>query len=136
MPYKIYAGLKSLIKKIDGCAKNTEKSLTTKIDDYIPLSKHILYHGEDCNNLHFTKRTWYKCNYFWKEGNVTINKKKNQNHIKMQQYVTFVEKDFQKNFRKIKIIKMLETIAILQVNTVVQRRIYATYPPEKKLRLS
>ena len=57
MPYKIYAGLKSLIKKIDGCAKNTEKSLTTTIDDYIPSSKHILYHGEDCNNLQFSKRT-------------------------------------------------------------------------------
>ena len=30
MPYNIYADLESLIKKIDGCANNREKSLTKK----------------------------------------------------------------------------------------------------------
>ena len=31
MPYIIYADIESLIKKIDGCANNPEKSSTTKI---------------------------------------------------------------------------------------------------------
>ena len=35
MPYIIYTGLESLIKKIDGCASNPEKSLTTKIAESI-----------------------------------------------------------------------------------------------------
>ena len=33
MPYIIYADIESLIKKIDGCASNSENSLTTKIGD-------------------------------------------------------------------------------------------------------
>ena len=39
----------------------------------------------------------------------------------MRQHVTFVEKDSSKNLLKIKIIKKLETIVMLQVNTEVQR---------------
>ena len=61
MSYIIYADMKYLVKKIDGCANNPEKSSTTKIGDHIPSgylmstiwafndieNKHILYHGED-----------------------------------------------------------------------------------------
>ena len=36
MLYIIYADIESLIKKIDGCENNPEKSSTTKIDDHIP----------------------------------------------------------------------------------------------------
>ena len=35
MPYIVYVDIESLIKKIDGCANNPEKSLTTKIGEYI-----------------------------------------------------------------------------------------------------
>ena len=35
MPYIIYAGIESLIKKIDGCANNPEKYSTTKIGEHI-----------------------------------------------------------------------------------------------------
>ena len=42
----------------------------------------------------------------------------------MRRNVTFVEKDSQKSLLKIKIIKKLETIAILQVNTKVQHIAY------------
>ena len=42
----------------------------------------------------------------------------------MRQHVTFVEKDSSKNLLKIKIIKKLETIAMLQVNTEVERIVY------------
>ena len=36
MPYMIYADLESLIKKIDECAINQEKSSTTKLGEDIP----------------------------------------------------------------------------------------------------
>ena len=36
IPYIIYADIDSLIKKINGCANNPEKSSTTKIGEYIP----------------------------------------------------------------------------------------------------
>ena len=36
MSYIIYAGIESLIKKIDGCVDNPEKSSTTKLDEHIP----------------------------------------------------------------------------------------------------
>ena len=62
MLYIIYTDLESLIKKIDGCANNLEKSSTTKIGQYIPCgysmstiwafwhieNRHTLYHGKDC----------------------------------------------------------------------------------------
>ena len=58
----IYADLEFLIKKIDGCANNPEKSLTTKVDEHIPYgysistiwtfdsveNKHSLYREGDC----------------------------------------------------------------------------------------
>ena len=36
MTYIIYADIESLIRKIDGCANNQEKSSTTKIGGHIP----------------------------------------------------------------------------------------------------
>ena len=50
MPYIIYADIESLIKKIDGCANNPEKSSTTKIGQHLIWAfdqiedKHTLYH--------------------------------------------------------------------------------------------
>ena len=60
MPYNIYAYIKSLFKKVDGCAKNPASSSTTKIGKHIPCgysmstiwtfdnteNKHILYRGK------------------------------------------------------------------------------------------
>ena len=60
----IYADLKSLIKKINNCKKNTKKYSTRKIVEYIPCrhsmsttrafynieNKHSLYRGEDRMN--------------------------------------------------------------------------------------
>ena len=62
MPYIIYADIESLIKKIDGCTNNPEKSSTTKIAEDIPCrysmstiwafdpmeNKHTSYRGKDC----------------------------------------------------------------------------------------
>ena len=42
----------------------------------------------------------------------------------MRQHVLFVEKDSQKSLLKIKIIKKLESIAILKVNIEVQYTVY------------
>ena len=39
--YNIYADIESLIKKIDGCANNLEKSSTTKIGGHIPCGYSI-----------------------------------------------------------------------------------------------
>ena len=62
MLYMIYADLESLIKKVDGCANNPQKSSTTKMGKHIPCgyltsticafdhieNKHTLYWGKDC----------------------------------------------------------------------------------------
>ena len=45
----------------------------------------------------------------------------------MWKNVTFAEKDSQKSLLKIKIIKKLQTIAILQVNREVQDILYKIY---------
>ena len=61
MSYIIYADMESLIKKINGCAKNPESSSTKKLGAHIPCgyslstiwafdnieNKHTLYRGED-----------------------------------------------------------------------------------------
>ena len=61
-PYIIYSDIESLIKKINGCANNPEKSSTPKIGEHIPCgysmstiwafdhieNKHTLYRGKDC----------------------------------------------------------------------------------------
>ena len=36
MPYVIYADIDSLVKKIEGCEKNPEKSSIRKIGEHIP----------------------------------------------------------------------------------------------------
>ena len=36
LPFIIYANIKSLIKKVDGCANNPENSSVTKIGEHIP----------------------------------------------------------------------------------------------------
>ena len=62
MPYITYADLESLVKKIDGCENNPEKSSKTKIGEHIPCGysmstierydhieyKHSLYLRKDC----------------------------------------------------------------------------------------
>ena len=57
MSYIIYIDLESLIKKLDGCANNPEKSSITKIGEYSVSAiwafdnienKHTLYLGKDC----------------------------------------------------------------------------------------
>ena len=61
-PYIIYAGIESLIRKIDGCTNHLENSSTTKIGEHIPWGylvstiwgfdhiedKQTLYCGKDC----------------------------------------------------------------------------------------
>ena len=46
--------------------------------------------------------------------------------MKLQQNVTFLEKYLQKSLQKIKIIKKLETIAIILINIEVQHIIFVT----------
>ena len=62
IPYITYADTESLIKKIDGCGNNPEKSSIRKIGEHIPCGylmskiwrfnhieyKHTLHRGKDC----------------------------------------------------------------------------------------
>ena len=66
LPYIIYADITSLIKNIDGCADNPEKSSTTKSWEHIPCgyllsaiqafdhqeNKRTLSHGKICMGEH------------------------------------------------------------------------------------
>ena len=74
MPYIIYAGMESLVKKINGCANNPENSLTVKIGEHIPYGYsmsaiwefdhieniHTLYWGKDGKVLWILKKTCEK----------------------------------------------------------------------------
>ena len=62
MPDIIYPDIESLIRKIDGCANNSQSSSSTKVSGHIPYgysmsiiwafdhieNKHTLYRGKDC----------------------------------------------------------------------------------------
>ena len=95
MPYIIYADIEFLIRLIDGCANNAENASTTKIGERIPCvfsmstiwafdrieNKHNLYRGKDCmKKLWIFKRARKKYNWFWKEENVTVNKRRIKSH--------------------------------------------------------
>ena len=121
-----------MIKKIDGCANNPEKSSKKKKKkgDHVPSgyllctkwafdpieNKHILYRGEDrmkkfCSSLR--KHT----------ANVVNFKKKKMLPLKTHQDATACY-IYGKSLLKMKIIKELETIAILLVNTEIQHIVY------------
>ena len=65
MPYIIYAGIESLIRKIDGYANNPENFSTTKIRDYISCRYSIstIWGFEDTqktNILYIMEKTVWK----------------------------------------------------------------------------
>ena len=78
MPYIIYADIESSIKKTDGWANDSEKSLTTKICEHIPCGYSVstTWSFGNIENkayfiswgklhekiLYFFKRTCYECN--------------------------------------------------------------------------
>ena len=87
MPYIIYADIEFLIRKIDGCANNLEKSSTTKVVEHIPCgnststiwgldhveNKHTLYRGKVyAKNREYVKHIID----FEKKKKFTVNKKR------------------------------------------------------------
>ena len=65
MPNIIYAEIRSLIKKIDGCTNNPENSSTTKIEGHIPCRYSIstiwaFDHIENKHTLHPGKKDCMK----------------------------------------------------------------------------
>ena len=60
MTYIIYADIEYLIKKIDGCASNPEKSLTKKIGQHIPCAYSILKIVNNVNNHIENNHTLYR----------------------------------------------------------------------------
>ena len=126
-----------MIKKIDGCENNPEKSSTTKLTENIPYrysmsviwifdnieNKHSLYRGQDCMKKLCSSPT--NVINFEKNKMLPLTKKRSYNYTKMRQNVTFAEKDYRKILSKMKIIEKLETIAILHINVEVQHIVYA-----------
>ena len=96
MPYIIYTDIESLIKKIDGCANDSENSSTTKIDKHIPCGssvstiwgfdhiedKHTLYHGKDCMKKFCTSLREHAKNIidFEKKKMLPLTKEELQSH--------------------------------------------------------
>ena len=71
--YIIYADTESLIRKIDACANNPEKSSTTKIVEHIPRGYSMLTiwgfdHIENKHTLYCRKDCMEKCCDFLQEG--------------------------------------------------------------------
>ena len=126
-----------MIKKIDGCENNPEKSSTTKLSENIPYrysmsviwifdnieNKHSLYRGQDCMKKLCSSPT--NVINFEKNKMLPLTKKRSYNYTKMRQNVKFAEKDYRKILSKMKIIEKLETIAILHINVEVQHIVYA-----------
>ena len=123
----IYADIKPLIKKIDGCVNNPESSSTTKIGEHIPCrystiwafdnieKKHSFYRGEDYTKMFCTSLREHATNVINLENYCYRWQKKNWNHIKTQKYIIFAEKESWKSLLMIKIIEKWGAIVILQV---------------------
>ena len=93
--YIIYADLKPLIKKMDGCKNNPEKSTSRKVGEHIPSSssistissfqdiknKHDAYKRKDCMKKFFkclkkyARRTTNFKNFFKKEMKLLTDKR-------------------------------------------------------------
>ena len=107
MLYIVYADIEFLINKIDGCANNQEISSTIKIGEHIPCgysmltiwafdhieNKHALYCGKECMKSVCKSLREHAKNELILKRKILLLTKKNKNHIKMQEIVTFVEKE-------------------------------------------
>ena len=96
MSYIIYADIESLIRKIDGCTCNLEKSSATKIGEHIPCGysmstiwgfdhiedKHTLYLGKDCVKKSYTSLREHTKNIidFEKKKMLPLTKKELRSH--------------------------------------------------------
>ena len=92
MPSTFYADIPSLIRKIDMRANNSEKSSTMKIDEHTPCGysmsviwgfdhikrKHTSSRGKDFMKTFLWLFKWTRQKYiwFWKERNLTVNKRR------------------------------------------------------------
>ena len=128
MAYIIYADIESLIKKIDGCANNPEffnnrnwwaYSLWIFNVNKLGIWSHrkqtyfILRERLYKKVFYFFKKTRKKYNQFWKEKNVTINKRRIQITVRSKSML-HLRKNISK--KKKRIIEKSEIIVILQLN--------------------
>ena len=143
LAYIIFDDFEFLIKKIDGCRNNPEKSSTINIGKSTPFryskpaiwafdnieNKHALYCGKDYIKVFFCffKRKCYvafaQMQLTLKRENVTINKISPKIASICNSMLNF-QKNFQKRLPIIKFIKKLETLSILLVTTEVQHIVY------------
>ena len=66
MPYIIYAGIESLIKKIAGCANNPESFSTKRLGELVPCRYSMITFWafdsiEKTNILHIVEKIAWKC---------------------------------------------------------------------------
>ena len=89
-------------------------------------NKYSLYCGEDYVKKFCSSLREHATNVinFEKKKILPLTKRRAKITLRTQQNVTFEEKDYQKSLLKIKIIKNLETIAILEVNIEVKLTVY------------
>ena len=120
MRYIVYADLESLIKKIEGCANNPEKSSTTRIGKHVPCGhsmwnkwtfdskgkKHSSYRGEYCIKKCCCSQREHATNVINFENNKMLRLTKKELKSHQDATVCYI-------CRKL----FAETIAILQVNT-------------------
>ena len=123
MPYLIYADVEALIRKIDGCENNPEKSSTTKIGEHIPCrysmstisgfdhteDEHTLYRGKDCmKNFCESLKEHAKCIIdFEKKKMLSLTRKELESHEDAKVCyicgIRFFKKLFRdKNYRKVR----------------------------------
>ena len=137
MPQVIYDDIEFLIRKIDGCASNPEKSSTTKIGENIPCgysmskiwrfyhieNKHTLYHGKDhikkfCDSLREHAKKYIID--FEKKNMLSLIKEESELYQYAEKCYIFRRKILEKFTKKIKVIQKLEIIVIIQVYIEVQ----------------
>ena len=96
IPYIIYAGIESLIRKIDECANNPEKSPTMKIGEHIPCGysmstiwgfDHIENKHKDC--MKKRKRIRKKHNYFEKKKMLPLTKEELKLNQETKEYYIY-----------------------------------------------
>ena len=137
MPQIIYDDIEFLIRKIDGCANNPEKSSTSKIGEDIPCgysmsniwrfyhieNKHTLYHGKDymkkfCDSLREQAKKYIID--FEKKNMLSLIKEESELYQYAEKCYIFRRKILEKFTKKIKVIQKLEIIVIIQVYIEVQ----------------
>ena len=140
-PFIIYADLESLIKKLDVCKNNSEKSSTTKAGEHILSGfskitissfksiepKHDVYRGKYCMKkfCEFSREHAMDINNFKKKQMKLLTNEQQESYENAKICCNFKE-TLKMNMLIMKNIIKLEIIVIIQVNREALQIIYRT----------